>query len=398
MKIVEIEKSIYRLVDYISHQNYHGYDPYDGLYSEKLKEVDNYWFQFLIMQLHKFSPINLRTPFGIKKGIDIKGLGLFAIAYQQLLYSNLIDRNYLKHNINFIVNYLKNHSLRKEFGYYCWSGHYFNALIGKEIQSSIKPDIVSTTVCGEALLMYHEQYPDEGTINIIREILEFIYEYLFIDGDYPYFRYYPMDINNDDNRVILNATALAVKFITRSKKFINVEQFPLDALMGHLFQMQKSNGAWCYFYDNRTFFERNQIDFHQGFILDSIANYITEIDQNNVKGINALRNGAAFYKEQQFLPDGRSKWRWPNIWPIDIHNQAQGIITFTRLSEIFPEKLEFALKIAKWTIENMQDKEGYFYYQKWPYFTNKISYLRWGQAWMVLALSELYGKLAHSND
>jgi hypothetical protein len=35
----------------------------------------------------------------------------------------------------------------------------------------------------------------------------------------------------------------------------------------------------------------------------------------------------------------------------------------------------------------MQDKEGYFYYQKRKYFTNKISYMRWTQAWMFFALT-----------
>ena len=53
----------------------------------------------------------------------------------------------------------------------------------------------------------------------------------------------------------------------------------------------------------------------------------------------------------------------------------------------------FAEKIAKWTIENMQDEKGYFYYQKWPFLTNKIAYMRWGQAWMMLALSTLFEKI-----
>jgi hypothetical protein len=37
----------------------------------------------------------------------------------------------------------------------------------------------------------------------------------------------------------------------------------------------------------------------------------------------------------------------------------------------------------------MQDKEGYFYYQIYPLIINKIPYMRWGQAWMLLALSTL---------
>ena len=40
-------------------------------------------------------------------------------------------------------------------------------------------------------------------------------------------------------------------------------------------------------------------------------------------------------------------------------------------------------------IENMQDKSGYFYYRKYPLFTNKIPFIRWAQGWMMLALSEV---------
>ncbi len=49
-----------------------------------------------------------------------------------------------------------------------------------------------------------------------------------------------------------------------------------------------------------------------------------------------------------------------------------------------------ARTIAEWTIKNMQDEKGFFYYQKWPMVTNKIPFIRWSQAWMLLALASLY--------
>ena len=57
----------------------------------------------------------------------------------------------------------------------------------------------------------------------------------------------------------------------------------------------------------------------------------------------------------------------------------------------------FAKKIAGWTIINMQDENGYFYYQKWPFFTNKISYMRWNQAWMMFSLSLLINVMKVDN-
>ena len=80
-------------------------------------------------------------------------------------------------------------------------------------------------------------------------------------------------------------------------------------------------------------------------------------------------------------------------WPVNIHNQSQGIITFTKAHEAgYGEKyLEFAEAILNWTLENMQGKDGHFYYLKYPFFTNKIPYMRWSDGNMLYALSHLKG-------
>jgi len=139
--------------------------------------------------------------------------------------------------------------------------------------------------------------------------------------------------------------------------------------MDYILTKQKPNGAW--YFSETNGIERMQIDFHQGFILEALNDFIKYTNIDKEKYMDVLQKGAEFYKNEQFLPDGRGKWRYPRLWPIDIHNQAQGIITFSKLREIRPEYLEFAKTIAKWTIDNMQDRSGYFYYQKWPVLTIK---------------------------
>ena len=59
---------------------------------------------------------------------------------------------------------------------------------------------------------------------------------------------------------------------------------------------------------------------------------------------------------------------------------------FLSFSSYNADYLPFAHTIAEWTIKNMQDKKGYFYYRKFKYYINKIPYIRWSQAWMLLAL------------
>ena len=44
-------------------------------------------------------------------------------------------------------------------------------------------------------------------------------------------------------------------------------------------------------------------------------------------------------------------------------------------------------KTFEWTIENMQDERGFFYFQKNRTFTSRIPYMRWSQAWMFYAMT-----------
>jgi len=44
-------------------------------------------------------------------------------------------------------------------------------------------------------------------------------------------------------------------------------------------------------------------------------------------------------------------------------------------------------KVMYWTIENMQDPKGYFYYQIKKGISSKIPYMRWSQAFMFYGLS-----------
>jgi len=132
---------------------------------------------------------------------------------------------------------------------------------------------------------------------------------------------------------------------------------------------------------------RVQTDWHQGFILDSLIWFIRATNPADEKYKKALIKGAEFYKTQ-FTEEGKSFWRLPKMWPVDIHNQVQGIITFSKLEEFLPGSIRTAERITRWTMDNlMSKKKGYFYYQKWPLYTNRIAYFRWAQAWMLLALA-----------
>lgn len=68
---------------------------------------------------------------------------------------------------------------------------------------------------------------------------------------------------------------------------------------------------------------------------------------------------------------------------------AQSILTLLRKADSDPDAAARASQIALWSIDHMQDRQGYFYYQAGHWMTHRIPYLRWGQAWMLRALTAL---------
>jgi hypothetical protein len=224
-------------------------------------------------------------------------------------------------------------------------------------------------------------------LNVAESICRFILHNLHVStfDDTICFSYTPIDTH-----VVHNANCLGAAFLSRVYSYTGDDELLSFATKAFNFTVsrQQNDGSWTYQLNQEKVNLRNQIDFHQGFILEGLYDFIRYSKTENPMFLDSLRRGAEFYKTNQFFPDGSSKYRLPLRWPIDIHNQAQGIITFAKLREINPHYHQFSKTIAHWTISNMQQKNsGYFYYQKWPLLTNKIPYIRWGQAWMMLALA-----------
>jgi hypothetical protein len=105
--------------------------------------------------------------------------------------------------------------------------------------------------------------------------------------------------------------------------------------------------------------------------------------------LDNLNKGLAYYLQNFFTADGIPKYYNNAIYPIDIHAPAQLVLTLSRLKK-FNEQINLINKVIGWTIENMQSKDGFFYYQKKKYFTSRVSYMRWSQSWMFFALTEYF--------
>jgi hypothetical protein len=380
--------SLLKLEDYIKTQNYSGFDPYDALNSNVLNNFKNKYLKLAATQFFVYSPRNFRNFFQIEPGRNPKALGIFLQAYCKMFKSNIIEENYFKKVYTKLTNFLlKNYS--QGYSGYCW-GFNFNWQDFTRYSKKNMPTVVVTSYIANSFLDLFEITENKKYLNVAISSCEFILKDLNVieNNKGICFSYTPIDNFSIHNANLIGAALLArVHSITNQNMLLEYAKQAFDFSLN----CQKDDGSWAYSIDPVTGRERNQIDFHQGFILDSIINFMKYSNPKDDKYKKSLLKGADFYMNKQFNKEGHSKWRLPMKCPVDIHHQAQGIITFSRLYGILKENkyLHFARKISLWTIENMQDKSGYFYYQKWPLITNKIPYMRWGQAWMMSALSQV---------
>jgi hypothetical protein len=103
----------------------------------------------------------------------------------------------------------------------------------------------------------------------------------------------------------------------------------------------------------------------------------------------SLRRGYEFWRERFFLENGWPKYFPAQLYPADAHSAAAAIVTLVDLRGRIPSTMILAEQIASWSIENLRDPRGYFYYQRRRFHRNRISYMRWSQAWMAYALARL---------
>ena len=143
-------------------------------------------------------------------------------------------------------------------------------------------------------------------------------------------------------------------------------------------------GAWPY---GELSHHRFIDNFHTGYNLAGLKKWMDYTGDSIWK--KQLKKAYSYYLDTFWLGNGCPRYYHNSLYPIDIHSSAQGMITCLELAECDERSLPLARKIAHWAVENMHDPKGYFYYQKTPWYTNRIPYMRWSQAWMVYALARL---------
>jgi hypothetical protein len=376
-----VEKSFEKLENYCRNENFKGWDPYDGLNSPFFQSIPfiskNRIARLLWIQIFKRSPINFRKIAGVKKDYNPKSLGLFLSAYCNMYSKNSETTN--MHHIDFFSEKLIELQ-NKDWSGSCW-GYNFDWQARAFFQPKNTPTVVATVFNASALLDAYEITKNEKLLNTARSSCDFILSDLnrtYSDSTNFAFSYSPLDKSVVFNASLLGSRLLArVYNFTKEKKLIEEAKKSVDFCCS----FQKADGSWAY---GTLPFHQWIDNFHTGYNLECISDYIKFSNDSSCS--NHLKTGFEYYANAFFTKEGIPKYYPNSIYPVDIHAPAQLVITLIKLGK-FEEQKELVNKVLYWTIENMQSEKGYFYYQINKFFSSKIPYMRWAQAWMLYALS-----------
>jgi hypothetical protein len=373
---MDVRPHVAALRRYIEGQDFRGYDPYDALNSPLLRAVSlgRKWGRIAAIQALKRCPVNLRPLLGVPRGLNPKGLGLFLWGYAKLYAAE--GETAVLARIHDLLDGLA--ALRSPgasgnaWGYnFPWQSRAFYVPAGT-------PTIVNSSFIGHALLDAWRHAGLQRALDLAVPIAAFILRDLHrtVAGDAFCFSYTPLD-----RTAVHNANLLGASLLARLHRVTGEERLREAALASLAYSMkcQRDDGAWHY---AETDYQRWIDSFHTGFNLQCIRYFLREgLAPEAAAG---YERGVRFYAENFFLPDGTPKYYHDRVYPVDIHSAAQAIAFF---ADEGPPHRDLADRVLRWSLENMWDARGFFYFQRREPWTIRIPYIRWSQAWMWHALT-----------
>jgi rhamnogalacturonyl hydrolase YesR len=380
----EIQGSIARVQTWVERHEYRGYEPFDGLSSwVRPLTGGNIFAQRLLMQLIRQSPFNLRPLLGVRPQESTKGRGYMAWGYL-LLYRITGQKDYLE-KATLCLEWLDREKVPR-FKNHSWSNHFdFVSRFGG--YSKHDPIIVWTSLIGHAYVEAFEITQRDWYLRIADSVCRWIMELPRERTSTGDCLSYLIHVQSS----VHNASMLGASILARTAKHTGNPDYleVARSAMEYSCSRQRDDGSWLYAEDPKY----HWIDsFHTGYNLDSLKYYFEASGDDTFQ--TNIEQGLTYYKRNFFEDNGRPRYYHSRTYPVDIQCAAQAIDTLARFGEADPQCMDLSRKVAAWTIRNMQDRKGFFYYRQYPLVMARTPMLHWGQATMFKALARLWMQVA----
>jgi hypothetical protein len=385
--LTKVRTATEQLLEYCRANEWAGYDPYDALNSEvfvALPILDRRIARLALTQALKRSPLNIRRLARVPRTQNPKGLALFLSALLKLSRLGLLEKEDL---IDGLLDALV--ALRSpNASYWCW-GYSFPWQTRTIVVPRGAPNLVCTTFVANALLDAFEQRGDDRLMEMAVSAVEYILHDLYwTEGESVAGLSYPLP---SERARIPNANLLGAALLCRVQAMTGDRKYLEPALRVARFSasQQRSDGAWMY---GGLPTQRWIDNFHTGYNLTGLNSIRRSLNTSEFD--EHIAAGYDFYRSHFIRADGAARYFHNQTYPIDAHCIAQSILTLLEFQSLDGESVRRALSVFDWAMDHMWDRKGYFYYRVLPMCTIRTPYMRWTQAWMLLALTTLLQEIS----
>lgn len=361
-------------------EDFSGYDPFDGLNSALFD-----WFgarhiplaRIAWLQLHKRSPVNLRKLVGVPKRRNAKGIALTILG--------LLERHRCSHDgaeMNEAIalgDWLITQCVDRGVWKHCAWGYHFDWAARAFYVPRGKPNAITTCYVARALYALGRVTGHSRFTDVAIDAGFFLDRLHVLTSDLEYYAYIP-----GETAFVHNASLWTAALVARTAVHTGDGAMRERALRvaRQSASMQRPDGAWPYGARAHHAF----VDcFHTGYNLEALDSLQRTLGTNEFAGV--IRTGMDYYRRHFFLKDGTVKYYHDRMWPLDTHSVAQAVITLMKVGGTEADlSLTNAVLTQAFASLYLPEQER-FVYQKQRWFTNKINYMRWTQAWAFYALS-----------
>lgn len=387
----DTKAAVVKLLSYCRENDWAGYDPYDALNSRLLHALpflDSRLPRLALTQALKRSPLNIRPLIGIPKTQNPKGIALILAALLKLRQTGISrDEDLARSMIERLI-------VLRSSGtpYWCW-GYSFPWQTRTNVIPRGAPNLVCTSFVANALLDAYEQLGDTRCLMMAVSAAEYFVRELYWTEDSSVAGFsYPMPslrVRIHNSNFLGASVCCRVYRYTGDKRFLD----PALRVARYSAAQQRDDGSWYYGEHPTQWWIDN---FHTGFNLCALRSIARHADTSEFD--SSIQRGLEFYRDHFFRPDGAARYFHDRTYPIDIHSVAQGIITLLELRDLDDDNVRVAHGVCRWAMDRMWNERGFFYYRVLRWGTIRTPFMRWSQAWMLLALSTLLEAAAAAGD
>ena len=381
-------RSLSRLRSWVETQGWAGYDPFDvrahPFYLRLSRRArSGRWLDRAFLDLaYRFEqrwPGPARRLARVRPAINAKGMGLFARSYLMLARDgDPAAGTEAARRLEWLFGHPSDHPIGLSWGYpFHWESQRF-------IPAGT-PSAVVTTIVADAIRFRHAISPtddDRERLSAIGEFLAGALNRLAETEAAHCFSYTPIDSMH-----VHNANLLAAEFLLWAGSTLGRPDWVElgERAFRYTIDDQEPSGAWDYWGPPDRGRRKRTVDpYHTGFNLRMLLRAHETTGRSSFREV--AERGYRFFVDH-LLAGAAPTATETRAHPVNVHSVAETLLTLLAFRDIDAGATARAESLLVWARETFQDPAGFFYTHWSPRRTGRLPMMRWGQAWMFLALS-----------